>query len=160
MTGGTGVVTQRSALRLLVCEVGRRACGLALEHVVEIMRPLPFEPLATAPSFVAGVTIVRGEPIPVIDLRRLLGSAAASARRLVTLRLESRRAGLLVDAVQGVRLIRADTLQALPRLLGDASADIVTEIGRLDEQLLFVLESGRLVPDEVWSALESGGALR
>lgn len=159
MAGGDGVVTRTSSLRLLVCEVGRRACGLSLEHVVETMRPLPLEPLATAPAFVAGLSIVRGEPVPVLDLRRLLGSAPSSepAKRLVTLRFGSRSAGVLVDAVQGVRRIPDGTLRSLPPLLGEASAEVVREIGRLDEQLLLVLEGGRIVPEAVWAALESGG---
>jgi purine-binding chemotaxis protein CheW len=123
------------------------------------MRPLAIEPLASAPSFVAGVSIVRGEPIPVLDLRRLLGSSGEpeSARRLVAIRVDSRRAGLLVDGVEGVRRLPSDTLRALPPLLGDASRELIAEIGRLDEKLLMVLESGRLVPDSVWAALESGG---
>jgi purine-binding chemotaxis protein CheW len=159
MTGGHGLVERASGLRLLVCEVGRRACGFSLEHVVETMRPLPLEPLATAPPFVAGLSIVRGEPIPVLDLRRLLGgaSAPADAKRLVTLRIDSRRAGVLADAVQGVRRIPPDTLQSLPRLLGEASAALVTEIGRLDEKLLLVLEAVRLVPAPVWTAMQSEG---
>lgn len=144
---------------MLVCEVGRRACGLSIEHVIETMRPLSLEPLATAPAFVAGVSIVRGEPIPVLDLRRLLDGAVAltDAKRLVMLRVQERRVGLLVDGVQGVRRVPADGLQSLPRLLGEASAEVVAEIGRLDEKLLLVLQSGRLVPDEVWAAVGSGG---
>jgi hypothetical protein len=51
----------------------------------------------------------------------------------------------------------SDTLRALPRLLGDASTELVTELGRLDEKLLMVLESGRLVPDSVWAMLKTGG---
>jgi purine-binding chemotaxis protein CheW len=158
MAGGKAVAEPTSALRMLVCEVGRRACGLSLAHVAETMRPLPLEPLASAPAFVAGLSIVRGEPIPVLDLRLLLGAAVTpeSARRLVTLRIDSRRAGLLVDAVQGVRSIPAGTLQALPRLLGDASAEVVIEIGRLDERLLLVLEAGRMVPASVWAAMAEG----
>lgn len=159
MAGGFGV-EPGSTLRLLVCEVGRRTCGLSLEYVAETMRPLPLEPLATAPGFVAGLSIVRGQPIPVLDLRYLLGSASAPerARRLVTLRIGPRRAGLLVDGVQGVRGVPRETLAALPRLLGDASAEVVTEIGRLDEKLLLVLESGRLVPESVWAAAHERGA--
>jgi purine-binding chemotaxis protein CheW len=158
MAGGKEVAEKTPAQRMLVCEVGRRACGLSLVHVAETMRPLPLEPLALAPAFVAGLSIVRGEPIPVLDLRLLLGSTVApeSARRLVTLHIDARRAGLLVDAVQGVRSVPAETLQTLPRLLGDASAEVVTEIGRLDERLLLVLEAGRMVPASVWAAMGHG----
>ena len=42
--------------------------ALPLEHVVETMRPLPVEPLGDAPRFILGLSIVRGEPIPVVDV--------------------------------------------------------------------------------------------
>jgi purine-binding chemotaxis protein CheW len=123
------------------------------------MRPLAIEPLASAPSFVQGISIVRGEPIPVLDLRQLLGSTSQTERprRLVVIRVDSRCAGLFVDGVEGVRHLPPDMLRALPRLLGDTSAELVTEIGRLDEKLLMVLESGRLVPDSVWAMLKIRG---
>src|SRR5687767_11014072 len=119
MTGGSGPIGEQSGVRVLLCSVGARYCGLPLEHVSESMRPLPLEPLASAPSFVAGVSIVRGEPIPVLDLRRLLGSTSEpeSPRRLVAIRVDSRGTGLLVDGVEGVRRVPSDTLRALPPLL-------------------------------------------
>jgi chemotaxis signal transduction protein len=41
--------------------VGGRFSGLPLEHVVEVMRPLPLEQVAEAREFVRGMSIVRGK---------------------------------------------------------------------------------------------------
>ena len=43
-------------------------CALPLEHVSETMRPLPVEPIAGVISPVAGVAIIRGGPVPVVDV--------------------------------------------------------------------------------------------
>jgi purine-binding chemotaxis protein CheW len=76
----------------------------------------------------------------------------------VTLKLGERTAALAVDAVLDVRSLRAETLSNIPPLLRGSDAELLSAIGALDAQLLFVLEAARLVPDSVWSAIEAPGA--
>jgi purine-binding chemotaxis protein CheW len=145
----------------LICRVSTRVCALPLDAVVETMRPLVVEPVAGAPGFVSGLSIVRGEPIPVVDAARLLGTEVASPSRLVTLRAGTRRFALAVDAVLGVRALDPGSLAVLPPLL-DELGDVVTAIGTLDAQLLLVLRASRLVPESVFevarAARETRGA--
>ncbi len=105
------------------------------------MRPLPIEPLAGVP-FVRGASIVRGAPVPVVDLAAMLGLTPREAARFVIVRADARRVALLVDAVLDVAEL-PDTLGALPPLLPSEAA---TAIGRLDRALLVVLDAARLVP--------------
>jgi purine-binding chemotaxis protein CheW len=128
--------------------VGGRFSGLPLEHVVEVMRPLPLEQVAEAREFVRGMSIVRGEPVPVVDARRLLGGGeAAPGGRLVTLRVGARSVALHVDDVLGVRLIAVELLREVPPLLGHAS-EARMALGALDGRLLEVLDAARLLPAE------------
>ena len=136
---------------LLVRAAGR-LCAVPIAHVVEVMRALPVEPIPGAPSFVPGLAIIRGAPMPVVDLGLVTGGRSASGR-FVTLRLGDRRAALAVDAVVGVRTVDARLLQTLPPLLRDAGAEVVDTVGVLDGELLVALRAGRLVPEEVWQAL-------
>lgn len=126
-----------------------RLCALPLAHVVETMRPLAVAPLAGAPPFVRGLAVIRGTPLPVVDLGALLfGSEPASPTRFVTLRLGPRGVALALEAVLGVRDLPG-TLTSLPPLLSGASAEAISAIGRLDEQLLLLLNAARLVPDSL-----------
>jgi purine-binding chemotaxis protein CheW len=134
--------------------VRTRLCALPLERVIETLRPLPIEPLSGAPPFVCGVSIVRGEPLPVVDAGLLLGGGQARATRLVTLRLGARAVALAVDSVIGVRAFERSALRELPPLLREAAADTVAALGSLDRELLLLLESGRLVPEAVFAAVE------
>lgn len=142
----------------LVCRVLTRLCALPLEHVSETMRPLPVEPVAGVPAPVAGVAIIRGAPVPVIDVACVLAGRASHPTRFVTVNVGARRVALAVDKVIGVRTIPTEALNELPPLLRDASTDGVAAIGTLDTQLLVVLRSARLIPEPVWSALAAGGA--
>jgi hypothetical protein len=42
-------------------------------------------------------------------------------------------------------------------LLSNANPDVVAGLGALDAELVLVLGTARLVPDEAWSDLEIGG---
>jgi purine-binding chemotaxis protein CheW len=128
-----------------------------VEHIEETMRSMPVEPFPDLPSYVRGVSIVRGRPTPVVDLRTLLGDGeGGEACRLVTVKAEGdRRIALLVDAVLGIHRRESATAEALPPLLQDAGDGIVRELERLDRALLTVLEAGRLIPEDVWAGLAS-----
>jgi purine-binding chemotaxis protein CheW len=141
----------------LICRVLNRVCAFPLEHVIETMRPLSIEALPGLPPPVKGVAIIRGAPVPVVDLAWVLAANESHPTRFVTVNADGRRVALLVDAVVGVRAIPTGSLQDLPPLLRDASIDAIAKIGSLDAELLVVLRSGRLVPEAVWNALESDG---
>jgi purine-binding chemotaxis protein CheW len=151
--------------RFLLCCIGSRIGALALRDVREMMRPLPIEPLLGAPLFVLGLATIRGFPTPVVDVGRLLGpssssiaaAAPPSAARFVSLKLGERTAALAVDAVLDVRCISAQILANIPPLLREAGASVALMVGALDTRLLLVLEAARLVPDSVWSAIETPG---
>ena len=144
-------------MALLICRVGTRLCGIPLEHVVETMRPLPLEPLSHLPAFVAGISLIRGLPTPVLDAQRLLGGDAelAAHQRYVAIRLGARRAALAVDAVVGVRHVAESQLAELPALLREPRNELVLALGTLDRELLVVLERSRLLPESVWQILDA-----
>ena len=137
----------------LVCRARTRLCALPLVHVVETMRPLPITPLAGAPPFVRGLSVIRGVPVPVVDLGALLsGSEPASPMRFVTLRLEDRCVALAVEGVLGIQELPG-TLRSLPPLLAEASAEALSSVGTLDAELLLVLETARLMVDPIGPGL-------
>lgn len=130
---------------------------MPLGSVIETMRPLAIEPIAGAPAFVMGLSIIRGAPVPVIDLGGLLGGASAGGSpaapgRLVTLRVDGRCVALAVEAVLGVRALPA-SLEEPPPLLREAADDAIESIGVLDAELLLVLRAAQLVPESVWTSV-------
>jgi len=144
---------------VLFVRAGGHMCAMALSNVVEIMRPLPIEPLAGAPAIVRGLSIIRGAPVPVVDLGGLLGSEVESpSTRFVMIRDGERMVALSVDAVLGIRAVASSQLSGLPPLLRDAHAERVHAIGALDAELFLVLNAAHLVPDEIWKSLSGEGA--
>lgn len=133
--------------------------GLRLADVIEVMRRLPVSPMPGMPPFVEGVSVIRGAPVPVVDMRALLGEGQGGdpSARFVTVRVDGRRVALAVTWVIGVGTVDGDARGRIAPLLRDARPDLVAALDVLDGQLLTVLEAGGLVPDDAWDVLEHPG---
>jgi purine-binding chemotaxis protein CheW len=139
----------------LLCRIGAPLCALPLDRVVEVMRPLPIEPLAGTPPFVRGMCIVRGLPVPVIDTGLVLSGRGIRVERFVIVKVGDRPIALAVEQVVGVRPIEAESLNALPPLLQNAAGDAVGTIRALDGELLLLLDTMRIIPEALLDELSA-----
>lgn len=137
----------------LVIRAGNHICALPLSSVKEIFRPLRVESLAGAAAGVRGLAIVRGVPVPIVDLATLLDGGSGQCGRFVIVKASDRTVGLSVDAVLGIREFSASLCSELPPLLRDACPDLVQAVGALDQELLVVLKTGSLIPEAMWHSL-------
>lgn len=146
--------------RMVLVRAGSCLCAIPTSSVIETMRVLPIQPVEGAPAFVRGVAVIRGAPLPVVDLGAMLGvGGGGDGGRLVTIRVDPGRAlALLVDAVVGVEALDESRLEAPPPLLAGAFADRVEALGALDGRALAVLGAARILPEEAWRALGGDGA--
>lgn len=113
-----------TAVQLCVLEVGAESYVIDLKRVDEILPAQTPTPVPKAPGFLEGVVKLRGEIVPVVDVRKRLGvtpKAAASTdrrqkrrERLVVCRLGRRRVGFLVDAVTRVVRVERSELKPAP----------------------------------------------
>jgi purine-binding chemotaxis protein CheW len=117
-------------------------CALPLDAVIETMRLLPVEPIASAPRAVLGVAIIRGAPVPVVDLGWVIAGRPSAAGRLVTIRVADRTVALAVDGVDGVH--RLDMAEAPPPLL--AGAEAIADLAAADGALMVVLQTTKILP--------------
>jgi len=133
----------------LLCRAGSHLCALPLTQISEVMRLLPIEPLAEAPPFMRGIAVIRGVPVAVLDLGRLLGQARTAPTRLITARAGGRVLGIAVAEVIGVR--RTDQLgsRTTVPLLREAAKEAVTAIGALDSEALLFLGNLQLLVEEM-----------
>jgi purine-binding chemotaxis protein CheW len=144
-----------AVIKTLVVRAQAYLCALPLEVVIEAMRPLPIEPIAGVPAFVRGMSIIRGEPTPVIDLALLLGAPREMPWRFVTIRVGGKQVAMSVGAVAGIYELDPRAMDRLPPMLRGASTEFVESIRILDEQFLFALRSGWELPPEVWQAMRA-----
>lgn len=136
----------------LVFRAGPLLCALHLDEVIETMRPLTTHPLAGTPAFVTGICIMRGAPTLVVDVARLLGGIEAEVSRFVAVQTERGPVAFATGEIQGVRPVSTSTNGRHEALLGNAPARLIAAVGTLDAAPVLLLQSMRLVPDDVWAA--------
>ncbi len=123
-----------------------------VEKVQEILEMRPVARLPQAPPNLLGMTDVRGEGIPVLDLRLTLGLPEADDTentRIVVLKVSGRDAtttlGLRTDRVFEVTVLDSDTLEAPPTVSGNWRGHSVAGIGRRNGSFVTVLDLDRLL---------------
>jgi purine-binding chemotaxis protein CheW len=119
--GGQGGAAAAADALVQLCtfRIGGEDYAIDVMRVREIIHPLPITPVPRAPAFVEGVVRLRGEVVPVLDVRKRLGVEArppSRKSRFLVVNVAGRRIGLVVDEVcEVLRLPRSD-LRAAPAL--------------------------------------------
>jgi purine-binding chemotaxis protein CheW len=138
--------------------VGEEEYGLELLRVKEVIRVPAVTWLPRAPSFVKGIINLRGDIIPIVDLRDTFGlppQAATPATRVIVVEVEGRLVGMIVDCASQVVRIPADSIDPPPPVLGTLSQEFITGVGRLDERLVILLDIDAVLTAEEKKALDS-----
>jgi purine-binding chemotaxis protein CheW len=104
-------------VQLCAFRVGAEEYVVDIMRVREIVAPLPVTSLPGAPPFVEGVLSLRGDVVPVVDLRRRLGLDPAPRTRrsrMLVVNAGPGRLALLVDAVSEVVRIPRSAIRPAP----------------------------------------------
>lgn len=140
-----------AATMVVTLALGKEVCALEVGSVREILDSGPVTRLPEAPPFLAGVIDVRGETVPVIDLRLKLGMDSAPITpdtRIVVAELDlgDRRlaVGLQVERVFEVAQLEAQGLQPPPSFGGGWRSTCIKALGRLRGEFVIVLDLPRL----------------
>lgn len=132
---------------LLSLSLGDARFGLWVDEVLEVVATPPISRLPLPRPEVAGVTSLRGDVIPVLDLGlRLLGVPARRPGRMVLVRHEESGTlvGLLVDAVETlIQTTEADIEEPPGAATAALPAELVTGVVVMDDSVVTILHLGR-----------------
>src|SRR5271169_6917129 len=96
------VQTDKGELRQFISfSIGEEEYGLELLRVKEVIRIREITWLPKAPSFVKGIINLRGDVIPIIDLRDRFGlepQTHTAATRVIVVEVDGRLMGMVVDS--------------------------------------------------------------
>jgi purine-binding chemotaxis protein CheW len=141
-----------SQRQVLTFALGTEVYGVDILRLKEIRGWSPVTRLPHSPPAVLGVLNLRGVVVPIIDLRVRFGMPAAEFTAVTVIIVLSLRAargdqefGLVVDKVMDVLDIAPEQVRAAPATGGPVAADVIEGIATVDEQMLILLDAGRLV---------------
>ena len=98
--GSGGTAAEMQATKYLICLSDGLRYGLDAEQVVEIITDHTITPLPCVPGYVQGVINLRGQIIPVIDLRLRLGKMPQDDCCIMVVNVDNEPISILVDGVE------------------------------------------------------------
>lgn len=138
-------------LQLLTFIVADEEYGVDILRVQEIREWSKPMPLPNAPPYVRGVINIRGDIIPITDLRHRMGLAPSdrgATSAVVVLRDEidgkSRTMGILVDAMSDVTSVPADQLSTAPSFGGGGAEALARGIATVQDKMITILDVAKL----------------
>lgn len=147
-------ITTGSRSEYLTFRLADEEYGIDILKVQEIRGYDPVTRIANAPDFIKGVVNLRGNIVPIIDMRiRLqLGEVTYDEMTVVIiLNLGSRVVGMVVDSVSDVLALQADQIRPSPEFGGVFDARYITGLGALDDRMLILIDIESLVSEDMLS---------
>ena len=117
--------------------------GVKAEYVVEIITNHTITLLPLVPSYILGIINLRGQIIPIVDMRILLGCPAQQDTCIIILNINDTMVGILVDTVQKMMDIEKSAILPAP---AQNTQDMVTGMCSLEDgQTMLVFDCPQIL---------------
>lgn len=137
-------------LQLVTFKLENEEFGIDILNIQGINRMVEVTKVPNSPDYVEGIINLRGQVIPIIDLRKRLkmpDKPYSKDTRFIVVELKDRVIGFIVDSVNKVlRIDRSLTEQPPPVASGNES-DYITAVGKLEDSLLILLDFEKILPE-------------
>lgn len=133
---------EEDMVELVSFKLGDETYGVRIDRVKEILKPLKITPVPRTPLYLVGVTSLRGEIIPVFDLKKRLGLEGNNEerkKRILTLSVRNETMGALIDEVRGVVKLHRDSIEPPPTIITGIEADFLEGVSRIDDHFIGIL---------------------
>lgn len=131
--------------------------AIDIQKVREVLRMTHVTPLPQSAEFIEGVINIRGEVIPVIDLRKrfqLPEKEETPQTRIIIVEIKDNQVGLIVDSVTEVLRLPQQSIQPPPSNVAGTRTDLIQGVGKLDDRLLIILKLDKILTTEEKIAID------
>lgn len=138
---------QAQERELLTFKLSEEHYGIDILKVQEIRGYESVTRIANAPAFVKGVINLRGNIVPIVDMRIRFGLPRAEYDRftvVIILNVGARVVGIVVDGVSDVVRLSPAQIQPGPAM-AVIDASCITGLGTLDDRMLILLDIDALI---------------
>lgn len=161
MTSATASKSARTdaiAQEYLVFRLGNEEYGIDILKVQEIRGCDRLTRIPNAPSFISGVTNLRGVIVPIIDLRvrfELPNPTHDDNTVVIVLNLNERVVGIVVDGVVDVLSMDVEQIKPTPDVESVLSGRYLLGLGVLDERMIILVNIEMLLSREEMEQVDS-----
>jgi len=147
--------------QLVAFQLGNEGYCVDISNVREINRLVEITHIPESPPFVEGVINLRGQIIPIIDLRRRFGLVDEHKKdqhetRIMVVDTMGTLVGFIVDAVREVLRISSDKIEPTPDLMAsNIGRKYIEGVASVGERLLIILNSDLIFASEELGDLQA-----
>jgi purine-binding chemotaxis protein CheW len=139
-------------------KLGSEEYGVDIAQVQEINRMVAVTHVPRAPQFMEGVINLRGQLIPIIDLRSRFGMPRAEhtkSTRIVVTEIAAKRVGMVVDSVSEVLRLPAGQIEDAPEMITGVDTEYIRGVGKIEDRLIILLDLAKIISGAEKRELES-----
>jgi len=141
-----------SSIQFLTFTVDKNEYGVNIMRVMEIRGWSDTTDLPNTPEFMRGVINLRGQVIPIFDLRSRFGHGFTNANEknvVIVMAVGERTIGILVDAVSDILTTTADEIREAPSSSETGIDDnYLNGLISVDKKLVILLDIDYLFDDQ------------
>ncbi len=134
---------------------------LPILKVREIINTPEITQLPQAPPYMKGIVNIRGTIIPVVDLKKLIGSdeidsGEESGGKVIVIINRNATFGILVDSITSVINIDEADIEPPEGFMSDSAMDRVEGVAKFDDRLIILLDTDKLVAQDEIGLMDAG----
>jgi len=144
--------------QLVSFRLGIEEYGVSIMKVQEIIRMQEITKVPQMPNFIEGIINLRGNVIPIIDLRKRFGLMhveRTGESRIVVVSVRDRVMGIIVDGVSEVLRLSDEQVEPPPPAVSHIGRDYIKGVGKLDKRLLILLDIDKILSSEEHSIIDN-----
>jgi purine-binding chemotaxis protein CheW len=144
--------------QLVIFELASEHYGLNIAAVESIIKMQTITTVPHAPHFVEGVTNLRGQVLPVVDLRRrfdLSQKDESKDTRIIVVEINGSTVGMIVDAVTEVLRVADESIEPPSPLVTTVDSAFIIGVAKLDERLVILLDLAKVFNSQEQNELEA-----
>lgn len=137
-----------SERKLVVFRVGRETYGIDIGAVAEISQMQDITHVPRTPIFIEGIINVRGQVLPVIDLRKRFGleqTQLSRDSRIIQVEVGVYKLGLIVDAVTEVLPISSSMVEPPSPVISSIDTEFIQGVVKAGERLIILINLERVL---------------
>jgi purine-binding chemotaxis protein CheW len=140
---------EKEEFKMLTFSLDNVFYGVDVNQVREVKNFEGATPVPYAPHYVKGVTNLRGEVIPVIDLRKRIGlSEKETENRIMMIVQDKHPIGVIVDSVIEVLTLKKKDIETDPQSLITDRSDGVIGVAKHDNDLIVLLDIMKVLSND------------
>lgn len=134
--------------QLVIFKLSDEYFGVEIAGVESIIKMQAITKVPHTPSFIVGVTNLRGKVLPVVDLRtrfNLPPCDISRDSRIVVVNIGDMEIGMSVDSVSEVLTITDSDIEPAPRMATTIDSNFITGIAKVADRLVILLDLSAII---------------